>query len=250
MDNQTFEPMCGHAVIGTVTTLIETGMLEKREVTLDTPAGLVRAKAEIHDGLVASVSFENMPAFVWQLDLPLQVPGLGDLLIDVAFGGNFFVLVEASQVNLELVPANAGRLAELGMRILAAANQQVKVRHPAQPHIEKIIDLRFHREPGLEGADGRNLVVLGDHMVDRSPCGTGTCAELAVRYARGQVGLRQPFVTESIIGTRFTGQVIAETIVGDRPAVVPRITGSAYLTGWHQFVLDPRDPFPAGFKLG
>jgi proline racemase len=257
LDNQGYEPMCGHAVIGTVTTLLETGMFQMLEpethLILDTPSGLVHAYAQINKGQVAAVAMENVPAFVYRADVPLQVPGMGELLIDVVFGGLFFVFVRAGQVELELVPANAGRLTELGMRILAAANEQISVRHPELPHIDKIIDLRFYVEPGHEGADSRNVVILGDHMVDRSPCGTGTSAEAALRYARGQLTVGQTFVTESIIGTRFTGQVVAETQVGRGseifPAVIPRVTGSAYLSGFHQFVLDAKDPFPEGFRL-
>ncbi len=257
MDNQGYEPMCGHAVIGIVTTVLETGMFEMVEpetlITLDTPAGPVCAQAQIRDGRVLAVSFENVPAFVYRSDISLNVPEVGELVVDVVFGGLFFVLVDARQIEIELVPDNAARLADLGMRILAAANEQVPVRHPELPHIDKIIDLRFYVELVGDGADSRNVVILGDRMVDRSPCGTGTCAEVALRYARGQLGLGEQFVTESIIGTRFTGQVIAETQVGSGskvfPAVIPKVTGSAYITGFHQFVLDSEDPFPEGFRL-
>jgi proline racemase len=172
----------------------------------------------------------------------------------VVFGGLFFVFVEAGQLGLELIPANAGRLADLGMCILAAVNERLNVHHPDLPHIDKIIDLRFYVEPGHNGADSRNVVILGDHMVDRSPCGTGTSAETALRYARGKLDLGALFMTESIIGTRFTGQAVAETQVGQGDAafaaVIPRITGRACVTGFHQFVLDPYDPFPQGFQLG
>lgn len=257
MDNKGYEPMCGHAVIGIVTTLLETGMFEAVEpetlITLDTPSGLIHAYAEVKDGRVIAVSFENVPSFVYRSDVTLKVPEVGDLVVDVVFGGLFFVLVHAHQLRIELIPDNAARLADLGMRILEAANEQVSVRHPELPHIDKILDVRFYEELGSDGADGRNVVILGDHMIDRSPCGTGTCAEVALRYARGQLGLGEPFVTESIIGTRFTAQVVAETQVGGGsevfPAVIPRITGSAYITGFHQLVLDPNDPFPEGFWL-
>lgn len=257
MDNQGYEPMCGHAVIGTATTVLETGMFEMTEpetcVTLDTPSGLVRAYAQVEGGRVGAVSFENVPAFVYRSDVSLQVPGVGDIKVDVVFGGLFFVFVDAQQVGVELIPTNAARLADLGMRILAMANERVKVRHPDLPHIDRIIDLRFYVQPGSDGVDSRNVVILGDHMVDRSPCGTGTSAETALRYARGQLGLGESFVTESIIGTRFTGQPVAETQVGSGScifsAVVPRITGRAHITGFHRFVLDPEDPFPAGFQL-
>jgi len=257
MDSKDYEPMCGHAVIGIVTTLLETGIFETVEpetlITLDTPSGPVRAYAQIKGGRVAAVSFENVPSFVYRSDVVLKVPEMGDLVVDVVFGGLFFVLVSARQLEIELIPANAVRLADLGMRILVAANEQVAVRHPELPHIKKIIDLRFYVEPVGDGADSRNVVILGDYMVDRSPCGTGTCAEVALRFARGQLGLGELFVTESIIGTRFTGQVIAETQVGSGskvfPAVIPMVTGSAYITGFHQFVLDGQDPFPEGFRL-
>jgi len=257
MDNKDYEPMCGHAVIGIVTVLLETGMFEMVEpetlITLDTPSGPVRAHAQIMDGHVQAVSFENVPSFIYRSDITLKVPEVGDLVVDVVFGGLFFVFVDARHLEIELIPDQAARLADLGMLILAAANEQVPVRHPELPHINKIIDLRFCLEIVSNGVDSRNVVILGDHMVDRSPCGTGTCAEVALRYARGQLGLGETFVTESIIGTRFTGQVIAETQVGSGsevfPAVIPKVTGSAYITGLHQFVLDGEDPFPEGFRL-
>ena len=257
MDNQGYEPMCGHAVIGTATTLLEMGMFEMCEpealVTLDTPSGLVRAYARVERGRVREVSFENVPAFVYRSNVLLPVPELGDVRVDVVFGGLFFTFVDARQLDVDLIPENAPRLADIGMRILAVANEYVPVRHPDLPRIDKIIDLRFYIEPGSDGADSRNVVILGDHMVDRSPCGTGTSAETALRYARGKLELGESFVTESIIGTRFTGQAVAETHVGDGaggfPAVIPRITGRAHVTGFHQFVLDAEDPFPQGFRL-
>jgi len=267
MDNQGYEPMCGHAIIGTATTVLEMGMFPmgqpERLVTLDTPSGLVRAYAKIEKDKVASVSFENVPAFVYRSDVKIQVPEVGTLTIDVVFGGLFFVFVDARQLEIELLPENAARLASLGMRILAAANREIETRHPELPHIDRIIDLRFYiNEPrgdgqgspaGSKTPDSRNVVVLGDHMVDRSPCGTGTSAEAALRHARGRLGVGESFVTESIIGTQFTGTVVKKTTVGSGtesfPAVVPRITGSAYITGFHQFVLNPDDPFPEGFRL-
>jgi proline racemase/trans-L-3-hydroxyproline dehydratase len=257
MDNSNYEPMCGHAVIGIVTTLLETGMFAMLEpetfITLDTPSGSVRTQAQVSDGHVNSVSFENVPSFVFRSDVVLKVPEVGEILMDVVFGGLFFVFVNADQLEIELNPKNVGRLAELGMRILAAANEHIPVQHPELPHINKIIDLRFYKDAASDGVDSLNVVILGDHMVDRSPCGTGTCAEAALRYARGQLNLSESFVTESIIGTRFTGQVIAETQVGSGSevfsGVIPKVTGSAHITGYHQFVLDYKDPFPEGFRL-
>jgi proline racemase len=258
MDNQGYEPMCGHAVIGTVTTVLEMGMFEmtapETVVVLDTPAGLVQARARIEGERVTSVAFDNVPSFVYRSAVELTVPEVGDLVVDIVFGGLFFVFVDAEQVEVDLVPRNASRLADLGMRILAVANDVVSVHHPELPHIDRIIDLRFYATPGSEGADSRNVVILGDHMVDRSPCGTGTSAETALRYARGQLRVGERFVTESIIGTRFTAEALAEVEVGEGeevyPAVIPRVGGRAYVTGFHRFVLDPADPFPEGFRLG
>jgi len=254
MDNQGYEPMCGHAVIGSVTTVLETGLIaasgSETLIVLDTPSGLVRAQAAWDGDRVRSVSFVNVPAFVYESNVHLEVPRLGPLTIDVVFGGLFFSFVDARQIPLELEPANAGALAELGMAVLAAANERVQVRHPELPHIDRMIDVRFYAMPDTEGADSRNVVILGDHMVDRSPCGTGTSAETALRHARGDLRVGESFVTESIIGTRFRGELVEETRVGDFPAVIPRITGSAHLTGFHRFVLDPDDPFPRGFRLG
>ncbi len=204
MDNKDYEPMCGHAVIGIVTTLLETGMFAMVEpetlITLDTPSGPVRAHAQILDGIVLAVSFENVPSFIYRSHVTLQVPQVGDLVVDVVFGGLFFIFVNARHLEIELIPDNAARLADLGMRILAAVNEQVSVRHPELPHIDRITDLRFYAEPASDVADSRNVVILGDHMVDRSPCGTGTSAEAALRYARGLLGLGESFVTESIMG--------------------------------------------------
>jgi len=257
MDNQVFEPMCGHATIGVVTSVLETGILPMIEpetvVTLDTASGLVRTVARVREGAVISVAFDNVPSFVYRRATPLQVPDLPGLTVDVVFGGLFFVCVRAEQVGVELIPRHAGRLAELGMRILAAARDQIPVQHPELPHMNRIYDLRFYTEPGSAGAASRNVVILGNQMVDRSPCGTGTSAETALRHAQGRLPVGASFVTESIIGTRFKGEVAAETVVGHGPsafpAVIPRITGSAYITGFHQCLLAESDPFPAGFQL-
>jgi proline racemase len=257
MDNKNYEPMCGHAVIGIVTTLLETGMFEMVEpetlITLDTPSGPVRAYAQVKDGHVSAVSFENVPSFIYRSDVTLHVGEIGELVVDVVFGGLFFVFVNTDQLGFGIIPENAPRLANLGMQILTAANDQIPVQHPELPHIDRIIDVRFYEQSGSDVVDSRNLVILGDHMVDRSPCGTGTCAEAALRYDRGLSGLGDIFVTESILGTRFRGQVVAETTVGSGEevfsAVIPKVTGSAYVTGHHQFVLDAKDPFPEGFRL-
>ena len=267
MDNRGYEPMCGHATIGTATTLLETGVFAatapETVITLDTPSGLVRAHASVESGRVTSVSFQNVPAFVYRLGVAIQVPDIGTVTVDVVFAGLFFVLVEARQLEVELFARNASQLADLGMRILTTSNEEITVHHPDLPHLDRIMDLRLyeHLEPGhfastcdvWKSAGSRNVVILGDGMVDRSPCGTGTSAEAALRHARGTLGVGDSFVSESIIGSRLTAEIVDATTVGQGdeafPAVVTRVTGSAYITGFHRFVLDPDDPFPQGFRL-
>ncbi len=257
MDNQGFEPMCGHGLIGVATSVLETGLISSNgpetSLIVDTAAGLVRARVYQQDGQGCRVAFENVPSFAYQLDVPLLLPGGWKLPVDVAFGGNFFLLVDAGQVGIELEPANLGQLIELGMSVLAAANTQISMIYPGMPHIKRILDVRFVSEPVHPGADSRSVVILGDRMVDRSPCGTGTSAELAVRYARGQLQIDEPFVTESILGTRFIGKIMREatdlTYSLPFPAIIPLIDGQAFLTGMHQFVFEPGDPFKEGFII-
>jgi proline racemase len=257
MDNQGFEPMCGHGMIGVAASVLETGLVSadgpETSLVVDTAAGLVGVRVCQQDGQGCRVAFENVPSFAYQLDVPLLLPGGQQLKVDVAFGGNFFLLVEAEQAGIALEPANLGQLIELGMSALAAANEQIRMIHPGMPHIKRILDVRFLSAPRHPGSDSRSVVILGDRMVDRSPCGTGTSAELAVRFARGQLQIGEPFVTESILGTRFTGKVVREAkglpYSLAYPAVIPLIEGQAFLTGMHQFVFEPGDPFKDGFML-
>jgi proline racemase/trans-L-3-hydroxyproline dehydratase len=256
MNTQQYTTMCGHAVIGAATTLVETGMVEAVEpetiVTFDTPVGLVQTRIQVEGGRVLEVSFDNTPVFAYQLGARLSVPGLDEVTADIVYSGGFFALVKAQQTGLELVPANVEALIDLGIRIRDAANSQLSVRHP-ELAFTNLIDCVEFSGPTKRQADGslhaRNTVILGNRTVDRSPCGTGTCARMAVLHARGELKLREWFVSESIIGTRFMGQIVGETYVGEYPAILPRVAGRAYLTGLHQFVLDPDDPFPYGFCL-
>jgi proline racemase/trans-L-3-hydroxyproline dehydratase len=256
MNTQQYTTMCGHAVIGAATTLVEIGMVEAVEpettVTFDTPVGLVRTRIHIEAGRVREVSFDNTPVFAYQLDACLSVPDLGDVLADIVYSGGFFALVKAQRTGLELVPANVEALLDMGIRIRDAARSQLSVRHPELPFTNLIDTVEFCG-PAERQADGalhvRNTVILGNRTVDRSPCGTGTCARMAVLCARGELKLGEEFVSESIIGTRFTGRIVGETHVGEFKAILPRVAGRAHLTGMHQFVLDPDDPFPHGFFL-
>jgi proline racemase len=249
-----FLPMCGHGTIATATVLVETGMVEAREpytdLTLDTPAGLIRARVHVEDGVARDVTIQNVPAFVIRQDLRVEVPRLGKICLDIAFGGNFYAVVEAQPLGLELAPENYRQVIDYGSLIREAIYEQVEIQHPLNPEIRRCSHVRFLASPRHPSAHSLNSVLYSAEGIDRSPCGTGTSAEMAYRHARGLLPLGQEFVSESIIGSLFFGQLVEETRVGPYPAVVPTIRGSAYITGIQQFVLDPRDPWPNGFYLG
>jgi proline racemase len=245
-------PMCGHGTIGVATVLVETGMVTVSEpetvIRLDTPAGLVEARVAVRDGHAERVTLRNVPAFVCELDASVEVGGLGAIRYDMAFGGNFYALVPAAAVGLEPVPGNAGELIELGLEIAAAIGEAATPVHPLDPAIRGCKHVVFHA-PGADGADARNATAIHPGWLDRSPCGTGTSARMAALHARGELQLGREFVNESVIGSRFTGRLVAETAVGELPAVIPEISGRAWVTGIGQYLLDPSDPFPAGFAL-
>jgi proline racemase len=242
-------PMCGHGTIGVATVLVETGMVEVSEpetiVRLDTPAGLVEARVAVSGGRAEAVTIRNVPAFLHARDQVAHVDGLGEVRYDMAFGGNFYAIVDAASVGLQIDPASAGRLIDAGDRIRAAVPEPV---HPVDPRIAGCHHVVFHA-PGRDGAHARNATAIHPGWLDRSPCGTGTCARMATLHARGELGLGEEFVNESVIGTRFIGRLVGETEVGGVPAVVPEVTGRAWITAMGQYLLDERDPFPAGFAL-
>ena len=242
-------PMCGHGTIGVATVLVETGMVAVSEpetvVRLDTPAGLIEARVDVRDRRARAVTIRNVPAFLHARDRTVEVDGLGTVAYDMAFGGNFYAIVDAASVGLEVDPGRADELIEAGRRVMAA------VERPVHPDDERIAGCRhvIFTAPGRDGADARGATSIHPGWLDRSPCGTGTSARMAQLHARGELGLGEPFRHESVIGTRFTGRLVAEAEVGGRPAVVPEITGRAWITGMGQYVLDAEDPFPAGFAL-
>ena len=242
-------PMCGHGTIGVATVLVETGMVAVTEpetiVRLDTPAGLVEARVAVAGGHAEAVTIRNVPAFLHARDQTVEVDGLGEVRYDMAFGGNFYALVDATSVGLEVDPAQADVLIDAGARIREAVPQPV---HPVDPEIAGCHHVVFHT-PGRDGADARNATSIHPGWLDRSPCGTGTCARMASLHARGELAVGEAFVNESIIGTRFVGRLVEETEVGGVPAVVPEVTGRAWITAMGQYLLDDRDPFPAGFSL-
>lgn len=247
-------PMCGHDTIGLATALVETGFVEVQEpettIILDTPAGLVEAFVEVEDHVAKSVTFKNIPSFVMARDVTIQVPKLGEITIDVSYGGNVYAIVNAKDVGLKVETREAPDIIAIGNRIKEAVNEQVPIQHPEKDFINKCTHVEFSTQPTSPKAHRKNAVVFPPGAIDRSPCGTGTSAKLASLYARGQWNIGEEFVHESIIGTLFRGKIREETTIGDYKAVVPEITGSAYIMGFNTLVLDPDDPLPKGFLLG
>ncbi|HEV7168411.1 MAG TPA: proline racemase family protein [Micrococcaceae bacterium] len=245
-------PMCGHGTIGVATVLVETGMVEVQEpvttIRLDTPAGLVVAEVAVEGGAAKSVTIRNVPSFVLALDQKVDVEGLGQVSYDMAFGGNFYAVVELESLGLPFDRAAKNELLEAGLKIMDAINNQNLPRHPERADISGCHHV-YLKAPGSTAEHSRHAMAIYPGWFDRSPCGTGTSARMAQLHARGELGLNQDFINESYIGTRFTGRLVEETTVAGLPAVVPTITGRAWVTGTAQYHLDPDDPFPAGFLL-
>ena len=245
-------PMCGHGTIGVATVLVETGMVEVSEpetlVRLDTPAGLVEARVAVEGGRARSVALRNVPSFLLARDRTVTVNGHG-LTYDMAFGGNFYALVAAESAGVAVDPGKADDLISRGQEIMAAINAADRPVHPGDDRIAGCRHVVF-TAPGGDGPHSqRSATSIHPGWLDRSPCGTGTSAKLAALHARGELSLGEEFVSESVIGTRFRARIVAETEVAGRPAIVPEIRGRAWITGMGQYVLDPEDPFPAGFAL-
>jgi proline racemase len=247
-------PMCGHDTIGCCTAMVEAGIVPVKEpvttIRLDTPAGLVVATVAVDDLVAKRVTFKNIPSFLYKSDVDIEVPDYGRITLDIAYGGNFYALVEAKDLGLDIAPEEAGDLVRAGISIRKAVNDQLTVRHPERSFIEGLTHVEFYGPPAHPEAHAKNAVVIPPGSIDRSPCGTGTSAKLAAIHAKGEWKVGQEFVHESIIGTLFRARIVEETKVGKLPAVLPEITGSAYVTGINQFVVDPADPLKKGFLLG
>ncbi|WP_327249058.1 proline racemase family protein [Streptomyces sp. NBC_01320] len=245
-------PMCGHGTIGVATVLVETGMVPVFEpvttIRLDTPAGLVVASVTVEDGSATAVTIENVPSFACALDQKVEVPGLGEVGYDLAFGGNFYAIVELADLGLPFNRSRADDLLTAGLAIMEAVNEHAPPVHPERADITGCHHV-YLKAPGSTAELSRHAMAIHPGWFDRSPCGTGTSARMAQLHARGELEIGRDFVNESFIGTRFTGRLLGETTVGTLPAVLPSITGRAWVTGTSQFHLDPTDPFPAGFLL-
>jgi proline racemase len=258
--------MSGSNTICVVTVLLETGMIPMVEpvtqLTLEAPAGLIKVSADCKDGKVTNVTFQNVPAFAMHLDKVIDVPHLGKVTVDIAWGGMLYVIADAAQLGIEVTSENGGELARASEMIRAATLEQLPVTHPENPDLKGPSIGQISGPPTHPKAHRKNAVTVATGVVDwnrpstwtgvldRSPCGTGTCAKMAVMHAKGELGLHEDFVHESVLGTLFTGRLIEETQVGPYPAVVPTISGQAWITGFANYVVDPTDPFPNGFTVG
>ncbi len=251
MDAGGYLNMCVHGSIGAVTAMIETGIVESEEplteLDLDTPSGIVHATARVEGSSVKSVKIRNIPAFLYrtaEIDLPdRKVP------VDITFGGNFFAIADAKALGVRVNPSSYKELISVGLSVKQAVNSQIKVRHPEIEHIESVDLVEICDTPTNPTANSKNATVFGVGQIDRSPCGTGTCAKMASQYAKGKLKIGEEFVNESIIGTIFRGRLTGRTKVGNFDAVFPEIDGEAHITSFSQFVLNPSDPIREGFLL-
>ena len=253
MEPTEYVPMSGSNLICTVTVILETGIVPLEEpetiVMVDTPAGPVKAVAECRDGRCRSVEFQNVPSFVDRLDAAIEVPGLGTVAVDVAYGGMFYAIVDATKLGFAVDASEARELAAVGERIRLAARKQLEVVHPENPGIRAVSIVQLNRPFEGVGKVTRNTCIVAPGRSDRSPTGTGTCAAMAVLHARGQMAAGDAMIHESIIGSQFQGRIVSTTSVEGRPAIIPAIRGRAWITGFSTYLLDPDDPYPEGYLL-
>ncbi|KAJ5329604.1 hypothetical protein N7452_009994 [Penicillium brevicompactum] len=256
MESEEYAPMSGSNTMCTTTVLLETGMIPMQEpttqVTLDTAAGLVTVTAECENGKCKSVEFNNVPSFVLELDLKVHIPGIGEVSVDISYGGMMYILIDASSIGLKIDNEYSRQFIDIGERIKRAVRGVYAPVHPENPEISGFSVIEFTgpvtAEDGCKVAS--NAVVVSPGRFDRSPCGTGTCARLAVMHARGELEEGQILKHRSIIGTEFVSRIRGLTKVGDYPAILPTVKGRAWITGFKQVVLDPSDPFQEGYRLG
>lgn len=253
LHNEGYSTMCGHGIIAVTKVLLEAGRFPMQApvttLRIDTPAGLVTAHARIEGGRVQSVYFLNVPSFVEALGATIEVPGLGPVTYDLAFGGAYYAFVEAASIGLRCHPEDYRALIEMGMTIKRAIMQSRPIRHPFEPDLGFLYGTIFIGPPEHAGAQSRNVCIFAEGEVDRCPTGTGVSARMALHHARGELGIGEPMVIESILGTPFTGQVARTTTFGPYDAVIPQVEGRAFITGTHTFCIDPHDPLKAGFML-
>jgi trans-L-3-hydroxyproline dehydratase len=253
MHNEGYSTMCGHGIIAITKVALETGLLRMKApqttVRIDSPAGRITAHARVAHGEVQSVRFQNVPSFVLARNETVEVPDLGRVRYDIAFGGAFYAYVNAADVGLRCTPEDFRPLIEKGMAIKRAVMANRKIPHPFEPDLGFLYGTIFIGPPQASDAHSRNVCIFAEGEVDRSPTGTGVSGRLAIHYARGELGLKERIVVESIVGSRFSGRILKTTSFGGYPAILPEIEGTAHITGRQEFLVDPKDPFRDGFIL-
>jgi trans-L-3-hydroxyproline dehydratase len=253
LHNEGFSTMCGHGIIALTKVVLDTGILRSEGpetvVRIDTPAGRVEATATIGHGAVSSVRFRNVPSFVVDLDHEVEIHGLGRVRYDLAFGGAFYAFVDAAPLGLPLDPPATPRLIDAGRAIKHAVVEARAIPHPTQPELGFLYGVIFIGPAQTEGNHSRNVCIFADGEVDRSPTGTGVSGRLAIHHARGEIRVDETIMVESILGSTFTGRVVATTEVGGMPAVVPEVAGKAHITGRSELWIDPEDALGSGFLL-
>ena len=247
-------PLCGHGTIGTVTAVIESGIVPMTqpvtEVVLEVPAGLVRARAEVSKGSVTSVTISSVPSYLAVADVVVDVPAWGHLSVDVAYGGNFYAIVNACDLSIELVPSQADRILSAAQGIRAVLDKALDPSYPGKPWIHGVTHVMLVEPVAGDPKTARNTVFFGENGIARDPCGTGTSARMAQLLARGELEVGEAFVHEGLIGTAYQGRVESTVRVGDHAAALTTVQGSAFITGTATFMLDPGDPLPRGFGIG
>ncbi|MBD0339170.1 MAG: proline racemase family protein [Thermoleophilia bacterium] len=253
MEPTEYPAMSGSNTICVATVLLETGMVPMREpettLRLEAPAGVVEVRASCRDGRCESVELTNVPCFADRLDAPLEVEGLGTLTVDVAFGGMWYAIADAAPLGFAVEPSEARELARVGERIREAAREQLRCAHPENPEIAGVSIVQLAGPWQGAGAVSRNAVVVPPGRLDRSATGTGLSARMAALHARGLLGAGDAMAHASVLGSTFDGRIVEETEIGGRPAIVPAIRGSAWITGLTHVLVDPTDPFPEGYVL-
>ncbi|MFA3783244.1 proline racemase family protein [Melioribacteraceae bacterium 4301-Me] len=253
LHNEGYSTMCGHGIIGLTKVVLETGMMEKNSpvttIKIDTPAGQIISYAKIENDEISSIYFHNVPSFVLMKDELINVPEIGKVKFDVAFGGAFYVFVKAEEIGLKLVQENVDELIHKGMLIKKTVMNNFKIEHPFDNELSFLYGTIFYGKSYSNEADSRNVCIFADGEVDRSPTGTGVSARMALHYFDNEIKLNQPMIIESIIGTKFIGKAVAETKFGPYRAVIPEIEGNAFITGKSVFYIDPKDPLKHGFLV-
>jgi trans-L-3-hydroxyproline dehydratase len=253
LHNEGFSTMCGHGVIGLATAVLEAGLVRIAQdntfLRIDTPAGRVTARVRLENGRASEVSFVNVPSFVVALDQSVDVPGIGRVSLDLAYGGAFYVFCRAEDLGVRLVSEEFRRLIDLGMRVKRAAAVSLQVQHPLEEELGFLYGTIIVGRPEDPAHHSRNVCVFAEGEVDRSPTGTGISARAAIHYARGELKSGESFHVESLLGTCFSGRIVDVTQVGPYAAVIPEVTGSAHIIGRCEFLIDPADPLRRGFIL-